>query len=47
MKAIGHFFWSLVFLIFVLVVATGGAIAYACSGGYDISVGSGHTGVVN
>jgi len=44
MKAIKHFFWS---LVFILVIVIGGAIAYAYSGWYDISVGSGHTGAVN
>ncbi|MGK7295035.1 MAG: c-type cytochrome [Candidatus Wenzhouxiangella sp. M2_3B_020] len=43
MKAIKHFFWTLVFL---LVVVIGGAIAYAYSGWYDMSVGSGHTAPV-
>ena len=44
MKVIKHFFWTLVFL---LVVVIGGAIAYAYSGWYDVSVGSGHTAPVH
>jgi mono/diheme cytochrome c family protein len=43
MKAIKHFLLSLVFLVVVLV---GGLIAFAYSGTYDLSVGSGHTGIV-
>lgn len=44
MKAIGRFIRTILILA-VLVI--GGAIAYAFSGHYDVSVGSGHTAVTN
>lgn len=43
MKAIKHFFWT---LLFIAVAVIGGAIAYAYSGWYDLSVGSGHSAPV-
>lgn len=42
MRAIGRFFRTILILAVILI---GGAIAYALSGHYDVSVGSGHTPV--
>lgn len=44
MKAIGRFIRTVLILA---VIVIGGAIAYAFSGHYDVSVGSGHTAVTN